>query len=61
MISNYIIVMIITSVVSSKQLGNLIIGGKEIYHPVQSVRTVNIHVEASSVQQVSNVAGVDSR
>lgn len=38
----------------------LIIGAKEIYHPVRSAHTVSTHVEAWSVQRVSNAAGVVS-
>ena len=53
-------ILIIALIDGSNQFCRLIIGEKEIYQPVQSVQTVNIHVEAWSVQQASNVAGVDS-
>lgn len=43
----------------SNLCGKLIIGEKEIYHPMQSVCTVNKLVGVWSVWQVSNVAGVD--
>ena len=44
---------------NSNLCGKLIIGEKEIYHPMQSVCTVNKLVGVWSVWQVSNVAGVD--